>query len=103
MENNSYSQMDNITTYGCYQVGSQSSEILQTLHDAVHMTLTVPGGVRVTKKRYNLDELRDLESKLVLITNSKAENRQEVDHFTDVSIILDCIIHSCVIKNCTSH
>ena len=78
-------------TYGCYQVGSQSSEILQTLHSAVHMTLTVPALVRVPKKKYNLDELRDLESKLVLITNSKAENRQAVDHFTNVST-LGCML-----------
>ena len=43
---------------------------------------------KVLKTFYNLDELRDLESKLVLITGSKAENRTEVDHYLNVSSLL---------------
>ena len=40
---------------------------------------------RLPKHKYTLDELRDLESKLVLITSSNAENRKEVDLFLNVS------------------
>lgn len=40
---------------------------------------------RLPKLKYTLDELRDLESKLVLITSNNAENRKEVDLFLKVS------------------
>ena len=40
---------------------------------------------RLPKHKYTLDELRDLESKLVLITSNNAENRKEVDLFLKVS------------------
>ena len=37
------------------------------------------------KMRYNLDELKDLESRLILITSCKAKDRDKVDLYTDVS------------------
>lgn len=43
---------------------------------------------RLTKLKFNLEDLRDLESKLVLITGRNAENRKMVDLFVDVSRVL---------------
>ena len=37
-------------------------------------------------KHINLDELKNIESKLILTTGSKSENRQEVEIFLDVSL-----------------
>lgn len=38
------------------------------------------------KTSYSLEELRDLESKLVLIAGNRPEHRQEVDFFVNVRI-----------------
>ena len=81
----SYGQMNNIFQYGCYFVGSDESKICHSFHEVVQLSLQGHKKGKFTKKHYNLDELRDLESKLVLITGSKAENRADVDHFIDVS------------------
>ena len=86
MEVTSYGQMRNILRYGIYQVGVASqSKLPQNIHDVIFMNLNLPKNVKVLKTFYNLDELRDLESKLVLITGSKAEYRTEVDHYLNVS------------------
>ncbi len=77
-------QMDNIFLYGCYIVGSSKSRICQSYHDVIHLLLN-DKDQSLTKRNFNLEELRDLESKLVLITGSKAENRLQVDTFIDVS------------------
>lgn len=79
----SFGQMNNIFQYGCYTVGSGTSHICQHYRDVIHLILKARDK-RLTKSTYNLEELRDLESKLVLITGSKAENRARVDIFIDV-------------------
>ena len=80
----SFGQMNNIFKYGCYTVGSSKARICQNYQEVIHLSLK-EGKKRLTKKNYNLEELRDLESKLVLITGSNAENRAQVDTFIDVS------------------
>ncbi len=80
----SFGQMDNIFQYGCYIVGSAKSHICQQYHEVIRLALKARDKP-LTKTSYNLEELRDLESKLVLITGSKAENRAKVDIFIDVS------------------
>ena len=60
-------QMDNIFQYGCYIVGSAKSHICQHYHEVIRLTLKAKDKP-LTKTSYNLEELRDLESKLVLIT-----------------------------------
>ena len=75
--------MNNIFQYGHYTVGSDTSKICHHYHQVIHLKLT-ERKKRLTKDSYNLEELRDLESKLVLITGSKAENRAHVDTFIDV-------------------
>ena len=87
VEVTSYGQMRNILKYGCYEIGtSDQSKPEQSIHDLISLKL-ISRDKQLTKTSYNLDELRDLESKLVLITGSKAENRIEVDHYLDVSFV----------------
>ena len=74
--------MKNILVYGHYVVKTMQSNTTQSAHDII--CLKLKGGTQLLKKSYSMEELRDLESKLVLITGSKAENRAEVDHFLDV-------------------
>jgi hypothetical protein len=77
--------MRNILRHGIYQIGVASqSKLPQDIHDVIFVKLNLPKD-KVLKMFYNLDELRDLESKLVLITGSKAEYRTEVDHYLNVS------------------
>ena len=81
----SYGEMNNILKYGTYKVGSSSSTPVNTFHDVICVKLRTTDK-RVSKQLYSFHELQDLESKLVLITGSKAQNRKEVDLFLDVSV-----------------
>lgn len=92
VEVTSFGQMNNIFQYGCYTVGSNKAQICHSYHEVIHLSLKEQDK-RLTKKHYNLEELRDLESKLVLITGSKAENRAQVDIFIDVSALLCIPVH----------
>ena len=90
VEVTSYGQMRNILKYGCYEVGSTvQSKQVHDVHDLISLKLSIKDK-QLNKTSYSLDELRDLESKLVLITGSKAENRTEVDHYLNVCA---CIIN----------
>ena len=79
--------MDNIFECGCYIVGVKESMSVagKSLKDVIQLQLKEKNIEKcLTKKKYNLEELRDLESKLVLITGSNAENRNKVDLFINV-------------------
>ena len=83
--------MRNILRYGIYQIGmTGQSKLAHSIHDLISVTL-IHTNKLLAKTTYNLDELRDLESKLVLITGSKAANRKEVDHFLNVSVFV-CVV-----------
>ena len=69
--------------YGCYIVGSSRAKICQNYEEVIHLTLKIDKPL--VKMNYSLEELHDLESKLVLITGSNAKNRAQVDTFIDVS------------------
>lgn len=84
VEVTSFGQMDNIQDCGCYTVGGKRNAAMNSIHDVIQLTLSPKAGKELVKRSYNLDDLRDLESKLVLITGSKAENRAAVEHFLDV-------------------
>lgn len=85
VEVTSFGQMRNILKYGHFIVGTTlQSRQVHSIHNLISLKL-IPKDKYITKTSYNLDELRDLESKLVLITGSKAENRTEVDHYLNVS------------------
>ena len=90
VEVTSYGQMRSILRYGHYNIG-YSAESAQSISDLISLELHPPTNLETPpcKLKYNLDELHDLQSKLVLITGSKADNRTEVDHFLDVSGTVD--------------
>ncbi len=76
--------MDNILKCGRYSIGCKSSIICHSLIEVVQVELTEKDRP-LPKKHYNLEELQDLESRLVLITGSEAPQRQEVDDYLEVS------------------
>ena len=88
VEVTSYGQMRNVLRYGIYQVSVTSqSKLPQNIHDVIFVKLTPPKDKLLTKTFYNLDELHDLESKLLAITGSRSAKRTEVDHYLNVSAI----------------
>ena len=84
VEVTSFGKMRNVLRYGHYRVGFNSTQTVQSIHDMIHLNL-VSTGKQLPQTNFSLDDLRDLESKLVLITGSKSENRKEVDQFLNVS------------------
>lgn len=76
--------MNNILKYGYYTVAGGKDTAMNSFHGVIKITLVPPKEKEVPKTSYNLDELRELEIKLVLITGSDAENRETVDHFLNV-------------------
>ncbi len=76
--------MKNIKTYGCYTIGSQSLVVHTSLKEVVQLDLE-RRDKQLTQLKYTLDDLRDLESKLVLITSQDSEESGEVDLFMKVS------------------
>ena len=77
--------MNNINYYGVYEIGYSKKGILVSRSEGIHLRLRESRSKRIHKLHYNLDELRDLESKLVLITGRETTERKEVDLFLDVS------------------
>ena len=91
VEVTSIGQLNNIQKYGCYTISS-GDKSFQAIHDVIEMKLKEQEK-RLPKHKYTLDELRDLESKLVLITSNNAENRKEVDLFLKVShFVIACTV-----------
>ena len=90
VEVTSYGQMDIIFECGCYLVGGKQCRSVagKSLKDVIRLQLKEKNIEKcLTKKKYNLEELRDLESKLVLITGNQAGNRSKVDLFVNVRIL----------------
>ena len=84
VEITSIDQMTNNLKYGCYLIASSNPGKCQTSHEVIRLELQ-EREQRLVKKHCNLEELRDLESKLVLITGNKAEHKDQVNLFLDVS------------------
>ena len=86
MEVTSFGQMRNINELGHYTVGSTKRGISTNRAEVIHLRLVETSGMkRLPKVHYTLDDLRDLESKLVLITGRESQERNEVDQFLHVS------------------
>lgn len=83
--------MNNINEYGCYTVGSRTDTSLNKLSQLIHMYLNSPDDKQLAQVKYTMDELRDLESKLVLITGRESDERANVDYFLKVSIYKECL------------
>ena len=84
VEKSSFGQMKNIKEYGCYTIGSRASGLHSKLSELIYMDLE-QRDKPLPQLKYSLDELRDLESKLVLITGRESEEKEQVDHFLNVS------------------
>ena len=76
--------MKNIKTYGCYTIGSQSLDVHTSLKEVVQLDLE-RRDKQLTQLKHTLDDLRDLESKLVLITSQDSEESRDVDLFMKVN------------------
>ena len=86
MEVTSFGQMRNINHLGQYTIGSTRRGISTSRAEIIRLRLVETRGMkRLPKVHYTLDELRDLESKLVLITGRDSLERKEVDQFLHVS------------------
>ena len=85
VEKTSFGQMRNINQYGHYEIGSSKKGILFSRSETIHLELRHLGQKKIPKLQYTFDELKDLESKLVLITGRESKERKEVDLFLDVS------------------
>ena len=86
VEVTSYWQMRKFLNYGHYLIGtSAQSTAVDTIHNLISLKL-INTDKQLNKTSYNLEDLRDLESKLVLITGTNANNRMEVDHYLNVSV-----------------
>lgn len=98
-----FEQMNMCFQHGEYKVGESGSSIFTKVNDIVVLTVEAEHA-----RKYTLDELKDLESKLVLITGSRDDRRKQVDGFLDVSTIL-CVtivnennllnVEGCMVKN----
>ena len=90
VEESSFSQLENIQLCGQYSVGVaadfpfHSSQL--RIQDVVQLCISAGDRPAVTK-HYSLDELRDLESRLILVTSCDAMNRNKVDKFIHVRSI----------------
>ena len=78
--------MNNIYAYGCYKIGSKSLNVHTSLKDVLRLDLERIDK-QLTQWKYTLDDLRDLESKLVLITSQDSEESGEVDLFMKVNCL----------------
>ena len=87
VEKSSFSKMKSIKKYGTYTIGSRASGVIATMAEAIHLNLQSPD-VNLPQNKYSLEELRDLESKLVLITGRESKERESVDQFLNVRIYI---------------
>ena len=68
--------------YGEYRVGEGRSTPFSEVSEAIVLTIEADH-----KRKYTLDQLKDLESKLVLITGSRDGRREKVEGFLNVSLL----------------
>ena len=79
------SKVNDINQYGEYTVSSCEELPLLYTGDAIKLKIHRPNAV---KQEYSLDDLHDLESKLILITGKHAAGKVETDKFLNV-----CVYH----------
>ena len=84
MEDTSYGQMNNINRYGSYTIGSGRKNIHTSRSQVIRLTLS-GSEKRLPKVNYSLDDISDLESKLVLITGREPDEIKRVELFLHVS------------------
>ena len=83
VEVTSVNQVEDINVCGQYTISCDGKKILQSIESAVSLKIT---RVKAAKRTYSFNDLRDLESKLVLIRGRSTKGGAEIDRFLDVSI-----------------
>ena len=81
VEKTTRGQMNNINKYGCYTVGSDDEAACSNLSKLIYLHLQ-KCHKKGAQQRYSMDELKDLESKLVLIMGKESD---EKEHYEKVS------------------
>ena len=77
--------MKNINEHGSYTIGVSDKVVETQLANVIKLRISTSGR-SVQQSSYTLDELRDLESKLVLITGRDSKEKGDVYHFLNVSV-----------------
>ena len=75
------SKVNDINQWGEYKIVSTEETSLLFIGDAIRLKIH---RLNAVKLEYSLDDLRDLESKLVLITGKYAAGKKEIDKFLNV-------------------
>ena len=101
--------MNFILKYGCYIIGSLQRKTFMNINDIFQLYLVQDrecnGSFKedgLKKTKYNLDDIRDLESKLVLITGNNAEYKERFDIFLNVSVSCVFCVSQCPTFSCYS-
>ena len=82
VEVTSVNQVEDINQCGAYTICCDGRKMLQSIEGAVSLKIM---RVKAARKVYSFDDLRDLESKLVLIRGTSTKGGAEIDRFLDVS------------------
>ena len=88
MAKSSLREAQAINEQGVYRVGCLSEDASAALEELTIdkvVELSVPQGKEEERKFYTLDDLKDLQSKLMLIAAKASHGKEEVDRFVDVS------------------
>ena len=72
------SKVNDIIRFGEYKISSSEQKPLVFIGDAIKLKIHRPNAV---KQDYSLDDLRDLESKLVLITGKDTAEKPKTEKF----------------------
>lgn len=83
VEVTSFGQMRTINKYGRYCIGSSKKEVHTSQSQVIKLIVDKN---RLHKTCYYLDDLTDLESKLVLITGRDSQEAEKVDKFLKVCV-----------------
>ena len=84
------SKVNDINQWGEYKICSSEEIPLLFIGDAIKLTIHRPNAV---KQEYSLDDLQDLESKLVLITDKHTVGKVETDKFLNVCMNLYILVY----------
>ena len=81
IENTAIFKVRDINKWGEYKITSTKETPLLFIGDAIKLKINREKAV---KEEYSFDDLRDLESKLVLITGKYTDGKVEIDKFLNV-------------------
>lgn len=79
------SKVIDIIQFGEYKISSSEAMPLLSIGDAIKLKIHRQNAV---KKEYSLDDLRDLESKLVLITGKHTTEKAKTERFLNVCLCI---------------